>query len=41
LWSAPAATPDQYWAGVSIIDVGDDARRTYRDLLAYLADGDD
>jgi hypothetical protein len=41
LWSAPAATPDQHWAGVSIIDIGADDRRTYRALLAYLADGGD
>jgi hypothetical protein len=40
LWSAPAATPDQHWAGVSIIDIGDDARRDYDALIAYLAGQD-
>lgn len=37
LWDAPAATPNQHWAGVSIIDISDDARQAYTDLLAYLA----
>lgn len=37
LWCAPAATPAQHWAGVSIIDISDDARRAYDDLITYLA----
>jgi hypothetical protein len=36
LWSAPAHSPDQHWAGLEIIDIGPDAKSDLARLLDYL-----
>lgn len=36
LWSAPANSPDQHWAGLEIIDIGADASSDLARLLDHL-----
>jgi hypothetical protein len=36
LWSAPARSPNQHWAGLEIIDIGPDARSDLARLLDHL-----
>ncbi len=36
LWCTPASSPQEYWAGLETIDIGDDDRQRVQDLLTYL-----
>jgi hypothetical protein len=37
LWCTPANSPEQYWAGLDIIDIGERERESLGLLLEYLA----
>lgn len=40
LWCTPANSPDEYWAGLEIIDISPDGRRALQQLLTRLARSD-